>query len=96
MTTALYYLAAVFVFISLAIVVIEFVGTWAIWRVARDIVCPADDRPASIGVDAVRAALPAAVGRPPRLTVQACSRWPERAGCEQKCLAQLTAHGAPA
>jgi hypothetical protein len=42
----------------------------------------------AVEVDAAHAALTASQGRP-HLRLEACTRWPERAGCGQECLAQI-------
>lgn len=89
MTTSLYYIAATFLFISLAIVVVEFVTTFRAYRDSRTIICPGDYRTAAIQVDALHAALPTAIGKSPDLRVKHCSKWPEREGCGQTCLAQI-------
>ena len=47
--------------------------------------CPETGGKAEVGVDASRAALTSAFGRP-RLRVKGCSLWPERERCQQSCL----------
>jgi hypothetical protein len=52
------------------------------------VICPETQRPAGVSVDARRAALTSLAGeRVLRLT--ACTRWPERGGCGQECLAEI-------
>lgn len=89
MTSWLYFVAAAFAFISIAIMVVEFTGTFSAVRASRELTCPADGRTATVDVNAVRAALPTAVGYAPKLRVQNCSRWPERKDCQQACLGEL-------
>jgi hypothetical protein len=60
------------------------------YRGERVVTCPENQRPAGVSVDAGHAAL-TALGKPPNLRLAACSRWPERAGCGQQCLAQIEA-----
>ncbi len=52
--------------------------------------CPETHRPTGVTVDARRAAL-TAPGRSASLRLSNCSRWPERAGCGQECIAQIAA-----
>lgn len=58
------------------------------FRGVRVVTCPETCDPAAVQVDAMRAALGAAVGRP-RLRVGACSRWPESQDCSQECVRQI-------
>src|ERR1044071_7851601 len=67
-------------------------ASWWRYRGDRAIVCPENVRPAGVSVDAGRAAL-TALGGSPQLRLSSCSRWPERAGCGQECLAQI--HSSP-
>ncbi len=64
------------------------VGSWFKYRGQRVVNCPENHRPAGVVVDAGHAAL-TALGKPPELRLASCSRWPERAGCGQQCLAQI-------
>jgi len=57
-------------------------------RAKRRFVCPERGVTAEVGVDARRAALAAAVGRP-ALQVKTCSLWPERSGCRRSCLSRF-------
>lgn len=50
--------------------------------------CPHDGLPATIRVDAIRAAAASAVGAR-GLKVAACSRWPARGDCDRSCLRQI-------
>src|SRR5688500_18656824 len=52
------------------------------WRIR----CPADGAAAQIVIDAPRAALGEALGRPMREVAQ-CSLWPKLRLCKQECLA---------
>jgi hypothetical protein len=61
---------------------------WYRQRGARAITCPENRRPAGVTVDAWRAALSGFAGSP-QLRLSSCSRWPEKAGCGQQCLAQI-------
>ena len=66
--------------------------SWWKYRGKRVIICPENIRPAGVVVDAGRASA-TALGGSPELRLSSCSRWPERAGCGQECLAQI--HAAP-
>lgn len=79
---AIVILGAVYV---LPLVVLE---AWERFRRSRVVTCPETGLPASVGVDAGHAAMTAAWGRPD-LRIAACSRWPERAGCDQRCLVEM-------
>lgn len=59
--------------------------TLADHRQPRSLPCPETGSPATVQVDAGRAARGAIFGRV-RLAVQNCSRWPERASCGQGCV----------
>lgn len=50
--------------------------------------CPADGTPALVKLHVWRAVLSALSGRP-SLEVVECSRWPERANCNQACVAEV-------
>jgi hypothetical protein len=52
------------------------------YRGKRLITCPENGDTAAVDVDVIRATF-----SDPKLN--ACSRWPEKAGCDQKCLAQI-------
>jgi hypothetical protein len=62
--------------------------TLADHREPKSLPCPETGQPANVQVDAGRAARAAIFGRV-RLAVQNCSRWPERDGCGQSCVAPL-------
>lgn len=71
-----------------AIVVLRQARAWWKYRGERVIVCPENEKPAGVTVDARHAAASALLGAP-ELRLSACSRWPERAGCGQPCLGQI-------
>lgn len=54
---------------------------------SRLVVCPEDQRAATVSIDAAHAAATGLHGRPD-LRLCDCSRWPERAGCYRACLPQ--------
>lgn len=53
----------------------------------RLVACPENQMPAAVGIDARHAAATAIDGSP-HLRLCECSRWPERAQCNQACLPQ--------
>jgi len=63
---------------------------WLNYRGQRLITCPENQKPAGVQVDARHAAA-TALGHAPRLRLNQCSRWPEKAGCGQECLRQIEA-----
>jgi hypothetical protein len=60
------------------------------WRDTRLVRCPETGAPAAVHVDLKGALLDEILGRD-ALRLRDCSRWPERAGCGQECLAQVEA-----
>src|SRR5215475_12199073 len=74
----------------LAIAAWRSASAWLRNRGPRAILCPENQRPAGVRVDERHAALSALKGTP-ELRLSSCSRWPERAGCGQECLAQIAA-----
>lgn len=71
---------------------VRFVGAWWKFRGARVVRCPENQKPAGVVVDASHAAA-TALGHVPELRLSSCSRWPEKAGCGQACLAEI--HASP-
>ena len=70
--------------------VILFLALYMRYRGKRIITCPETNLPATAEVDAALAAGTTMATRP-RFVVTACSRWPERAGCDQACAPQIEA-----
>lgn len=52
------------------------------YRGERLVTCPENSETAAVNVDALHAAVS-------DLRLSRCSRWPERAGCDQRCLQQI-------
>ena len=71
-----------------AIVVYRAFRTYLKFRGKRIVSCPENHLAAAVDVSAGKAALESAVGAP-HLALSFCSRWPEREGCGQDCLAQI-------
>lgn len=57
-------------------------------RGKRIVECPETHQPAGVRVAAGKAALEAVIGSS-RISLSECSRWPEKEGCGQECLAQI-------
>lgn len=95
-----YYFAAWLVVLLLAIVAVRALRSAAFYRRFRGrrvVICPADEQPVEVTVDASKAAVSAALGKA-HLRIHDCSRWPvlepgsvERRRCGQQCLAQIEA-----
>jgi len=66
-----------------------FLTTYLRYRRAFLITCPENYQPAGVKVDAIGAGRWAALSGEPYLHLNQCTRWPEMAGCDQACLAQL-------
>ena len=66
------------------------VRAWLRYRGTRVVVCPENREMVAVEVDAARAAWSATQGRA-QLRLEACTRWPEMAGCGQECLRQIEA-----
>ena len=60
------------------------------YRGTRVMACPETGQPVAIDLQVRHAALEALFKRP-GLRVQECSRWPERAGCEEACVREIEA-----
>lgn len=82
-----------------ALLVVLAALSWLAWSAARAalryrgvriITCPDTSAPAAVRVDARHAAITAGLSTLD-LRLRDCSRWPERRGCGQECLAQIEA-----
>ena len=62
---------------------------WLVFREKRLITCPENQRPAGVQLDAWHAALTGVAK--PDFRLSSCTRWPDRAGCDQDCLRQIEA-----
>ncbi len=60
------------------------------WRGIRIVECPENHAPVAVRVDAAQAAAAALRGEH-NVRLNQCSRWPEKAGCGQECLAAIEA-----
>ncbi|HEX6626234.1 MAG TPA: hypothetical protein VF064_21130 [Pyrinomonadaceae bacterium] len=90
-----------FVILAVALVCLYVVGaalyfsaraalrTYTRYRGTRVVVCPETRGYVAVEVDARHAAATAATKGEPELVLSACTRWPERAGCDQACVWQI-------
>jgi hypothetical protein len=60
------------------------------FRGKRVVTCPETQKPVGVEVDAITTARTALLNDP-RFLITACSRWPERKGCDQACVPQIEA-----
>jgi hypothetical protein len=96
MNTALFYFFAAAFVLCLVYVCFASVAYGAryaarnYWRFRgrRVVVCPETRRPVAVEVDAGHAAVTAFMGGR-ELVLDSCTRWPERAGCDQACVFQI-------
>jgi hypothetical protein len=62
---------------------------WRSYRGVHIVQCPETRKPAAVRVDTGHFARSAVMNDPPELRLASCSRWPERAGCDQECVPQI-------
>jgi hypothetical protein len=80
--------------VALAVVylAVRLVRSYFALRGARVVTCPENHRRAGVQLDARRAAV-TGLYKGQELHLSACSRWPEKAGCGQECVAQIAQSG---
>lgn len=83
-------MAIAFATVVLLAGIAAFLGLYARYRGKRIVTCPETNAPAGATIHAALAAGTWLVTQP-RFVVSACSRWPERAGCDQACASQVGA-----
>ncbi|HET7712891.1 MAG TPA: hypothetical protein VFL80_13245 [Thermoanaerobaculia bacterium] len=66
------------------------VAWYRMYRGTRILICPETQMPVGASVKAFTAAR-TNYGGNPRIVIASCSRWPERAGCDQACAPQVAA-----
>jgi hypothetical protein len=81
MMTVMSILALAALFVLLPVVTDTFIRN----RNRRSVTCPETKGSAEVDIDAKRAALSSAIGRP-LLRVKNCTLWPMRRDCDQECL----------
>ena len=86
MMTALYILAACAILAAGAAMVLVRLSRM---KGARVITCPETRETAAVEVDAARAVLSSIFRGEADYLLTSCTRWPERAGCGQECVAEI-------
>jgi hypothetical protein len=89
MTTGSIYVIVVLLGVACFFVAVG-VRAFVKYRGVRVITCPETKQPAAVRVDAGHAAVSTAWDRT-ELRLDQCSRWPERSGCDQACLKEVSA-----
>jgi hypothetical protein len=90
-----FYFIAIAIVGSLSLFVLLFFAfrraftVWAQYRGPQVVICPETRKPAGVSVDMQRAEKAAFLDLKPEIRLASCSRWPEREGCGQECLAQI-------
>lgn len=79
-----------FAAVVLLAMVVLFIGLYMRYRGNRIVTCPETNAPVGAKINAALAAGTWIVAQP-RFVVSACSRWPERSGCDQACAPQIEA-----
>jgi len=85
-----------YVVIAIVAAAAVLIGAWIFlksylrFRGVRLLACPENRKPAAVAVGPWHAAVTGWYGKP-ALAVRECSRWPERAGCDQACVAEIRA-----
>jgi hypothetical protein len=88
MTTAAFILMAAIILLGVVYVLLPVAAhTYRAVRGPKAVTCPETLEPATIELDAKRAALTSTFGDA-RLKVAKCARWPEHQDCDQECLKQ--------
>jgi hypothetical protein len=90
MLAELLFVPIVLAIVATVFVMVDYRAALREWNAPRQAVCPRDDTPVTVRVDAKSAARTAAFGMPVHLRLAGCSHWPERAGCDQRCLRQIS------
>ena len=90
MTLAIYLVAFVVIAGVAYLLLRNPVREYLLMRGDRLVTCPENNQPVGVKVDAAHAAVSAARGFR-ELSLEQCSRWPEKAGCGQECLRQIEA-----
>ncbi|MBI2212227.1 MAG: hypothetical protein HYU52_01155 [Acidobacteria bacterium] len=89
--TALAWTLTVAILICFAAVAARYAYRFAELHGKRVLTCPETGEAVGVDLDARRAASTSLFGNRPALRLTDCTRWPERAGCNQACLHQLEA-----
>jgi hypothetical protein len=88
MDTAMIYFISTLAVITVAIAGFYAARIYMRYRGKATVYCPETGKPVAVEIDARHAALTFAHGVP-ELRLTSCTRWPEREGCGQECVAQI-------
>ena len=91
--TIVYWIVLVGAVLGLGAIVVRFVMAWNQLSGTRVLVCPETRSPVGTTMKKPWTALEIAIGLKPVMELDDCTRWPDRARCDQSCLLQL--EGAP-
>jgi hypothetical protein len=80
---------AVLLLIAASFFLIVSVRAWRTYRGVHIIQCPETRKPAAVRVDTGHVARSAVINDASEVRLASCSRWPERAGCDQACVPQI-------
>jgi len=84
----LYALAAIAVIGVIYVLTPVALSVFSEFRDPKQVICPQNNEPARVLVDARHAAMTSAVGMR-TLRLRDCSRWPHQGACDRRCLSQL-------
>jgi hypothetical protein len=87
-STAVYVFLLAVAAVALVVIFRPMVKAWLRARGDRLVACPETNEPVAVAVDPVDAAFSALLGTR-EVHLKSCTRWPEKAGCGQECLAQI-------
>lgn len=90
MTAAVYLLLTAVAAVALILALVPLIEAYWKARGVRFETCPETQEPVAVEVDPMDAAFHALL-KTREIHLQSCSRWPERVGCGQGCLAQIEA-----
>lgn len=90
MTAAVYLLLIAVAAGALFLALAPLIRGWWKARNSRLVTCPDTQEPAAVEIDPVDAAFQALL-KTREIHLQSCNRWPEGAGCGQKCIDQIAA-----
>ena len=82
-------LVAVLVLAVIFVAIPIMADTFLRYRAKRVVHCPVENTNARVLVDAPIAALTSVLGQP-KLRIDRCSLWPDRADCAQRCTRHMT------
>ena len=91
--TSFAWIAASVVLVVVAVTIVRYAVAYARLQGKRVLTCPETGARVGVDLDVNHAVAGSLFGGKPDLRLQDCTRWPDRASCDQACLHQL--EGAP-